>query len=89
MRDFAAIQSLLSNQVPESEIIDYKRDCYGRNDADKRELLKDVSSFANSRGGHIIIGVDESAGVPTEIIGINATVDIDAEIQFTLALHKI
>lgn len=82
MRDFAAIQSLLSNQVPESEIIDYKRDCYGRNDADKRELLKDVSSFANSRGGHIIIGVDERAGVPTEIIGINATVDIDAEIQF-------
>lgn len=82
MRDFAAIQSLLSNQVPESEIIDYKRDCYGRKDNDKRELLKDVSSFANSRGGHIIIGVDESAGVPAEIIGINAKVNIDAEIQF-------
>ena len=82
MRDFAAIQSLLSNQVPESEVIDYKRDCYGRKEKDKRELLKDVSSFANSRGGHIIIGVDESAGVPIKIIGINVKVNIDAEIQF-------
>ncbi len=51
MHDFAAIQSLLDNRVPESEILDYKRECYGSKDADKRELLKDVSSFANSRGG--------------------------------------
>jgi len=81
MRDWAAIQSLLDNQVPESEILDYKRDCYGNKDSDKRELLKDISSFANSRGGHIIIGVDEEDGVPTKIVGIDGTVNLDAEAQ--------
>ena len=81
MQNWADIQSLLSNRVPESEILDYKRDCYGNSDANKRELLKDVSSFANTRGGHIIIGIDEEEGVPTEIVGIDVGVNLDAEIQ--------
>ena len=81
MHDWAAIQSLIDNQVPESEVLDYKRDCYGNSDKDKRELLKDVSSFANSRGGHIIIGIDENEGVPSEIVGIAAGINLDAEIQ--------
>lgn len=81
MHDWATIQSLVDNQVPESEILDYKRDCYGKSDNDKRELLKDVSSFANTRGGHIIIGVVEDEGVPTEIVGVDADVNLDAETQ--------
>lgn len=81
MQNWADIQSLLSNRVPESEILDYKRDCYGNSDSSKRELLKDVSSFANTRGGHIIIGVDEEEGVPTKIVGIDAEVNLDAETQ--------
>jgi hypothetical protein len=32
--------------VPEGVLVDYKRDMYGRSDADVREFLKDVSSFA-------------------------------------------
>lgn len=81
MRNWADIQSLLNNRVPESEILDYKRDCYGKSDSHKRELLKDVSSFANSRGGHIIIGVDEQEGVPTRIVGVDSAINLDAEIQ--------
>lgn len=81
MQNWADIQSLLDNRVPESLILDYKRDCYGNSDNAKRELLKDISSFANTRGGHIIIGVAEAEGVPTEIVGIDAEIDLDAEIQ--------
>ena len=38
-------------------------------DADKKELLKDMSSFANTSGGHILIGMDTDDGVPVEIAG--------------------
>lgn len=35
-----------------------------------RELLKDVSSFANTVGGHLIVGMKEDNGVPTEVCGV-------------------
>lgn len=81
MKTWAEIKSLHANQIPESEILDYKRDCYGNSDKDRREILKDVSSFANTRGGHIVIGVDEDQGVPTAVSGIDVGIDLDAEIQ--------
>src|SRR5262249_43692703 len=48
-------------------------------DEGKRELLKDVSSFINTAGGHIVIGMDEVGGLPTDLVGTN--LDIDAEKQ--------
>ena len=42
------LAELLVAQVPEGLRIDYKRDLYGNSDADKRELLKDVSGFTNA-----------------------------------------
>jgi hypothetical protein len=65
--------------VPEGLLIDYKKDVYGRTDADIREFLKDVSSFANTSGGHLIIGVDETAGVPTKVTAITADPDQDLQ----------
>lgn len=50
---------LVNNQVPESIFLDYKRDLYGKNNGDKKELLKDVSAFANSSGGDLLIGIEE------------------------------
>lgn len=86
MHTWTEIQGLYENQVPESEVLDYKRECYGNSDNDRRELLKDVSSFANTRGGHIIIGVDEDQGVPESLGGIDAGVDLDAETQRMLQI---
>lgn len=76
--DAADVQELIEAQVPEGLRLDYKRASYGKSEADRKELLKDVSAFANSQGGHLVIGVDETGGVATDVVGID--IDPDAEI---------
>lgn len=83
--DFEAIaegdlSDLINAEVPEGLTVEYKRDMYETSDAERREALKDVSSFANSFGGHIIIGIEESGGIPTKIAGLH-NIDHDAHIQ--------
>ncbi|MGL5806032.1 MAG: AlbA family DNA-binding domain-containing protein [Xenococcaceae cyanobacterium] len=73
------LQALLDNQVAEGKTIDYKESLCGNSDSDKKEFLYDVSSFANASGGHLIFGIKEDAGVPTEICGLDIR-DIDAVI---------
>lgn len=75
---YADIDQFVREQWPEGKTVEYKRDPYGSRDEDKKELLKDVSSFANTQGGDILIGVDEDKGVPTGIPGV-AVPDIDKE----------
>jgi hypothetical protein len=69
----------ISAGVPEGVFIDYKRDMYGRGDAEVKEFLKDVSSFANSSGGHLIIGIDETSGIPTALAPLNGDADQDLQ----------
>ena len=57
---FGDINRFVQEKWSEGKTVDYKRDSYGSKDEDKKELLKDVSSFANSQGGDILIGVDEN-----------------------------
>lgn len=68
--DAADLQELLDNQAPEGPRLDYKRALYDGNDAGKYEAMKDISSFANTHGGHLIIGIAEMGGIPTSIDGI-------------------
>jgi hypothetical protein len=75
----ADIQALLDAKTEESKRLDYKRDLPGSRDGDKKEFLFDVSSFANASGGHLVYGIDEHAGVPTQLTGL-AVADADAEI---------
>lgn len=53
------IQSLIENKVPESRILDYKRECKLGLEQDKSEFIYDVCSFYNSDGGCIIYGLEE------------------------------
>lgn len=74
------LQELVTAQVPEGLRLDYKATTYGSGDADKREFAKDISSFANSHGGHLLIGIEEKRGVATRVSGIG-NVNTDAELQ--------
>lgn len=74
------LKNLIVTGVPEGMAIEYKRDIYGRADADVREFLKDVTAFANSVGGDIVIGMEEEGGIPISLKSISST-DRDTEIQ--------
>ena len=67
----ADLDALVASRVPESRVIDYKRDSVGSSDKARYEFLADISSFANSSGGELIIGVAESAGIATQICGLS------------------
>lgn len=67
------LQELVEAQVPEGLRLEYKRTPYGASDADKREFLKDVSAFANSQGGHLVLGIEEASSVATAIAGIGGS----------------
>ena len=51
-------------------------------DGQIKEFLKDISSFANTVGGHLIIGMVECNGVPTEI----RVVEVENPAAFTASL---
>jgi hypothetical protein len=74
----ADLQQLISNGVTERRNIDYKEALAGTNDEAKREFVADVSSFANTAGGHIIYGMTETGGVPDGLPGLTIG-DFDAE----------
>jgi Putative DNA-binding domain len=71
------LNEIIEVGIPEGLVIEYKRDIYGKSDENKKEALKDISSFANSFGGHLIIGIDEQNSIPTKISPIK---DIDQDI---------
>jgi len=68
---------LIDSKAAEALTIEYKRDTYGGNDDARAEFLADISSFANSRGGDLLIGIEAPAGVPTSFAAF--TGDPDAE----------
>ncbi len=73
------LEELIDVGVPEGFSIEYKRDLYGKSDSDKKEALKDISSFGNSFGGHLIIGIEEDNGIPIAIRGLQ-NINPDSEI---------
>lgn len=75
----ADLEDLRNNGVSEGILIEYKRDLYKPTPDDKREFLKDVSSFANTAGGHIVVGMDAKDGLPTNLSGVGGG-GLDAEI---------
>jgi hypothetical protein len=73
------LQGLVDNQVIERKTLEYKRDLPGATHMERKEFLRDVSSFANTSGGHIVYGIREQDGRPAELCGLAVT-DPGAEI---------
>ena len=44
------IQQLMENQIPESRVLEFKRELWGNSDGGKKEMFKDVSALANTDG---------------------------------------
>lgn len=74
----AQLQRLIDGRASETRDIEYKRDPYGNADRDHAELLADISSFANTAGGDLVVGMAATKGVPTGFAPL--AVDPDAEI---------
>ncbi len=81
------LYSLIVNKVTESRDIEYKQVLNYKDDKEKQKFLAAITSFANTNGGDILIGVKENraAGLPEELIGI----EIANPDEFTRSLENI
>ena len=60
------LELLIQQEVQESLHLDYKRSA-SLSKSGQKEIPKDVSAFANSDGGMIIYGIEESGHLPVRI----------------------
>jgi len=67
---FEDIQALKTNGIEEGKSIDYKMEIHLDSSSQRKEFAADITSFANTSGGDLIIGVSEEQGIITEIQGI-------------------
>ena len=81
----ADLQALVDDGVRENKTIEYKRELPGNADSDKVRFLAAVSSFANTSGGDLIIGMVAEDGEPTAVPGADVP-NLDAA---TLRLDHI
>ena len=76
--DRAALDALIDNAEPEGKTIEYKQELPGKADGDIARLIAAVTSFANTDGGDLLLGVKADKGVPEDLPGIEIE-DLDGE----------
>lgn len=67
------VLALKTNGVEEGKSIDFKLEIHLDNSSQRKEFAADITSFANTIGGDLIIGVSEEQGVIQELQGIEVT----------------
>jgi Putative DNA-binding domain len=68
LRSKADLERLVAEDVQESLTLDYKdAAALGKASQQRNELFKDVSAFANSAGGQIVYGIQESDQHPVRV----------------------
>lgn len=77
--DEARLNALIAAEAAESRTIEYKRTTYGAGHGDYAEFLADISSFANTSGGDLLLGMAATNGIPTQITPL--TTPMDPEIR--------
>ncbi|QOJ00192.1 MAG: ATP-binding protein [Phycisphaeraceae bacterium] len=74
------LDALVTNKVAEGRHLEFKRDLPGTSEKDKIELCADVPSLANTGGGYLLFGVDDSDSTASAVPGLPG-VNIDHEIR--------
>ena len=82
------LRAIVESRAPESLNREYKRSI-SLTAAHRKELSKDVSSFANSDGGLLIYGVEEEGHVPQRLDGGVSRSDVTRETIEQLLLANI
>ena len=84
----ADLKRLVSDTIAERREIEYKEKLPGRSEDEKVEFLRDVSSFANAVGGHLIYGIKDKrdgdgqpTGIPEAVVGVGARINVGATIN--------
>ncbi len=73
------LQHLVENNTQERKTLEYKSALPDNSDGGKKEFLADISSLANTEGGDLIFGLNETDGTLQSEIGI-IVANTDAEI---------
>lgn len=73
------LRQLVEDNVAEDSRLDFKREGYPQTPGGTKELLKDITAFANADGGYIILGVEENE--QSRAIAFSNIQDADAKRQ--------
>ncbi|MCJ7506226.1 ATP-binding protein [Candidatus Bathyarchaeota archaeon] len=74
------LQALVKDGAREDKFLEFKESLSISTSDEKEEFLADVSSFANTAGGDLVLGMTETEGVASELRGMPIP-DIDTETQ--------
>ena len=80
-----ALERLATENTPESEQLEFKRSLYGSARGprpgwtDDQEFAKDVTAFANHRGGLLVVGIDDPGRVAAATVPLAATIKPELE----------
>lgn len=66
------LQALVAQQRAEGRRLDYKLELPGGGAEATKEFLADVTSFSNTDGGDLIVGIRDEDGAAAELVGIPA-----------------
>jgi hypothetical protein len=78
------LDALVENSVEENRRLEYKRE-YNSSDQAKRKILSELSAFANTDGGDILIGVTEEDGLAHSLSGV----PIDSIDRLKLSIQQL
>ena len=79
--DEGLLRKMLDADVQESRTLDYKSDLKITSSHEKSEFARDIAAFANTQGGHLVFGVDDSQ--TTALVGVEIDKVDDCIIHLT------
>jgi len=71
----ADLKELIASRIEERRDLDYKLMLPADSDKGGKDFVADVSSFANTAGGHLIYGMREEKGEAVELVGMEGDAD--------------